>query len=71
MGSEMCIRDSRATVLCAGFEDVAECKQLDLLSAFPEGDADVPRNTACRGMEFPALWSGLILFMYWVRSLMD
>ena len=26
------------------FEDVAECKKLDLLSAFPE----VPRNTACR-----------------------
>ena len=41
-------RKHRATVLCAGFEDVAECKQLDLLSAFPEGDADVPRNTACR-----------------------
>ena len=40
-------RKHRATVLCAGFEDVAECKQLDLLSAFPEGDADVPRNAAC------------------------
>ena len=38
-------RKHRATVLCAGFEDVAECKQLDpVSSAFPE----VPRNTACR-----------------------
>ena len=34
----------RATVLCAGFEDVADGKQLDLLSVFPE----VARNTACR-----------------------
>ena len=40
----LAITKHRATVLCAGFEDVAECKQLDLLSAFPE----VPRNTACR-----------------------
>ena len=38
------LRKHRAAVLCAGFDDVAECKQLDLLSVFPE----VPRNTACR-----------------------
>ena len=39
-------RKHRATILCAGFEDVAECLLLNLLIAFPEGDANVPRNTA-------------------------
>ena len=35
-------RKHRATVLCAGFEDVAECKQLDLLSAFPVKCQGIP-----------------------------
>ena len=58
-------RKHRATVLCAAFEDVAECKQLVLLSAFPEGDADVPRNTPCR------TWSSGVVVRPHHRSLMD
>ena len=39
-------RKHHATILCAAFEDVAECEWLNLFIAFPEGNADVPRNNA-------------------------